>query len=177
MATGVLPDGKHLVKRARQEAANWIGFYKETIPTTTLADRLGAYVQAYTLYSSVRPFGSSAIIGGVDNNTDKSYLYLIEPSGQYWAYKGVSSGKGRQVAKNEMEKLEFDKLTVREAIKAAAKIIHTVHDDSKDKDFELEMSWISPTETNGKHEFVPQELIDEAELLAKQEDEDDEMEE
>lgn len=37
------------------------------------------YVQAYTLYSSVRPFGVSTIVAGVD--TAGPQLYVIEPSG------------------------------------------------------------------------------------------------
>ena len=37
------------------------------------------YIQAYTLYSSVRPFGVSTIVGGVDVNGPQ--LYIIEPSG------------------------------------------------------------------------------------------------
>jgi 20S proteasome subunit alpha 7 len=44
-----------------------------------LVERLGLYVQAYTLYSSVRPFGISAILGAVDK--DGPALYVIEPSG------------------------------------------------------------------------------------------------
>ena len=35
------------------------------------------------------------------------------------------------------------------------------HDDAKDKEMEIEMSWVSE-ETNRKHQFVPQELIDQA---------------
>lgn len=37
------------------------------------------YVQAYTLYSSVRPFGVSTIVAGVDAAGPQ--LYVIEPSG------------------------------------------------------------------------------------------------
>lgn len=40
-------------------------------------------MQAYTLYSSVRPFGITTIIGGVDED-GKPGLYMIEPSGSYW---------------------------------------------------------------------------------------------
>jgi 20S proteasome alpha/beta subunit len=36
----------------------------------------------YTLYSSVRPFGSSVIMGTVDKEGPQ--LYMIEPSGVYW---------------------------------------------------------------------------------------------
>jgi 20S proteasome subunit alpha 7 len=40
------------------------------------------YTQAYTLYSSVRPFGSTAIIGAMDHEGPQ--LYMVEPSGLYW---------------------------------------------------------------------------------------------
>jgi len=44
--------------------------------------------------------------------------------------------------------------------------IYLVHDDAKEKEFELEMSWIGD-ETNGVHLPVPKELFDEAESKAK----------
>jgi 20S proteasome subunit alpha 7 len=51
-----------------------------------LADRLGLYVQAYTLYSSVRPFGCSTILGGIDK--DGPSIYVIEPSGVFYVRVG-----------------------------------------------------------------------------------------
>ena len=68
---------------------------------------MGSYVQAYTLYSSVRPFGVTAIVGGWDSEAEQPVdgqvglgaagggkvegakaggpgLYMIEPSGLYW---------------------------------------------------------------------------------------------
>lgn len=47
-----------------------------------VVDRLGLYVQAYTLYSSVRPFGISTILGSVDQ--DGPGLYVVEPSGVFY---------------------------------------------------------------------------------------------
>jgi len=44
--------------------------------------------------------------------------------------------------------------------------IHTVHDSVKDKEFELELSWVC-TESKGRHEFVPKDIAEEAERLAK----------
>ena len=41
-----------------------------------------------------------------------------------------------------------------------------VHDDAKDKEFELEMSWACQ-ESKGLHQFVPKNLLEEAEQLAK----------
>ena len=43
------------------------------------------------------------------------------------------------------------------------------HEDSKDKDFELEMTWISSADgpTKGRHEQVPKHVLEEAEKVAK----------
>lgn len=41
-----------------------------------------------------------------------------------------------------------------------------MHDDAKDKEFELELSWICE-ESKGFHQIVPKEIADEAEALAK----------
>jgi 20S proteasome subunit alpha 7 len=152
--------------------------------------------QAYTLYQSVRPFGVSAIIAGCDPGGEaavdgevgegpkvgaggrtvkpslgKPGLYMIEPSGMYWGYYGAAAGKGRQAAKAELEKLELQngEMTLLKAVKEAARIVYAANDENKDKDFELEMSWISDADgpTEGRHEEVPKELREEAIKLAK----------
>lgn len=85
-----------------------------------LASRLSLYASAYTLYSSVRPFGISTIVGGIDEETNEPQLYMIEPSGVFWGYHGCAIGKGRQLAKTEIEKLDLTTLTVKEAVQKAA---------------------------------------------------------
>ncbi len=109
VSAGLVPDGRHFVSRARDEAASWRKMYKAPIPISVLAGRLGSYVQAYTLYSSVRPFGITSIVGGWDSEAEVTVdgivgtgpsvgaggkvegarrggpgLYMIEPSGMYW---------------------------------------------------------------------------------------------
>ena len=63
----------------------------------------------------------------------------------------------------------------------AARIIYVAHEDSKDKEFELEMTWISALDgpTKGRHVPVPPELLEEADKAAKKslENDDDEEEE
>lgn len=170
-----------MVDRGRKEATAWRSQYKEPIQVTSIVDRLSSYIQAYTLYNSVRPFGVSAIIGGVDTDEvgdGTPFLYMIEPSGASWGYNGAATGKGRQVAKSELEKLDLGNISARDAVKEAAKIIFLAHEDSKDKDFELEMSWASVSETGGVHQLVPEALLEEAKEWAINEiSGDDEMEE
>ena len=61
-------------------------------------------------------------------------------------------GKGRQAARNEIEKLKLSEMTCRQGVVEAAKIIHRVHDEDG-KPFEVEMSWICD-ETNREHQRV-----------------------
>ncbi|KAH9045180.1 20S proteasome subunit [Lactarius pseudohatsudake] len=164
-SSGLLADGRHLSNRARDEAASFRDNYNEPAPLKALADRLGLYAQVYTLYSSVRPFGCSTIVGGIDK--DGPSIYVIEPSGVFYGYNGAAIGKGRQLAKTELEKLKLSELTTREAVFEAARIIHLVHDDAKEKEFELELSWIGD-ETNGRHVPVPRDLFEEADRKAKE---------
>lgn len=97
-------------------------------------------------------------------------------------YYGAATGKGRQAAKAELEKLDLSSpacsLTLREAVMEAARIIYVAHEDSKDKEFELEMTWISGLDgpTKGRHEHVPQDLLEEAEKAAKKSMEPDDEE-
>jgi 20S proteasome subunit alpha 7 len=124
--------------------------------------------------------GSGPKVGAGGKVTGKHggpFLYMIEPSGMYWGYYGAATGKGRQVAKAELEKLDLPagNMSLEDAVKQAARIIYIAQKDNKDKDFELEMTWISGPDgpTKGRHVEVPKELREEAERLAKAEDEDD----
>lgn len=163
--SGMLPDGRNLVAKCREEYQSYMSQYKQPITVPYLIDRIGGLVQAYTCYNSVRPFGVTTIIGGIDEKGP--HLYMLEPSGAYWGYHGAATGKGRQAAKNELEKLDFTTLSARDAVKEAARIIYLAHEDNKDKDFEVEISWISTSETKGLHKFVPEELLKEAKEFAE----------
>ncbi|SCV75000.1 BQ2448_8029 [Microbotryum intermedium] len=173
--SGLLADGRHIANRARDECEDYRNNYNTPISTKMLSERLSLYFQAYTLYSSVRPFALSAIVAGwdaPDGIAEKKAeglpkLFCIEPSGVYWGYRGCAIGKGRQLARTEIEKLKLEQLTAEEALVDAARIIHQVHDEAKDKDFELELSWISPA-SGWRHQAVPKELAEAAEKKAKE---------
>lgn len=178
---GLLADTRNIINRGRHECEEFRNNYNREIPVKVFADRLASYIHLYTLYGSVRPFGVSTIVGGVDSNGPQ--LYMIEPSGVHWGYHGAASGKNRLAAKTEIEKLKLSELTCREAIIEAAKMyvlkqlsygynlllfsIYKVHDEIKDKLFELEMSWIC-SESDNKFQIIPDDLRQEAEALAEQ---------
>lgn len=163
---GLIADARQIVDIARREATNYRSQYGIPIPLKYLNDRVSMYMHAYTLYSAVRPYGCSVILGGYDI-TDGPAMYLIDPSGVSYGYHGCTVGKAKQAAKTEIEKLKFTDMSMADLIKEAAKIIYLVHDELKDKNFELELSWVSK-DTNGFHQRVPDNVFAEAERCAKQ---------
>jgi len=178
---GLAADAKQLVNRARSEARSYRSFYDEQIPGSVLNERLSGFVHMYTLYWYLRPFGASILVASYDE-ANKPELYLIEPSGVSYRYKGASIGKHKQGAKTELDRIKYDDVTCREAVKEIAKMIYKLHDDVKDKEFELELSWVCD-ESKRKHVFVPKDIKDaavkeaiEAKKKAEMDESDDEKE-
>ena len=186
--TGFVSDGRQIVGRARDEASNYLETYGTTIPAEVLTSRISAYVHYFTLHGALRPFGATTLVAAYDPATKEHSLHMVEPSGVSYEYYGCSAGRGRQSARTEMEKLainpkqiqqggaDADLIDVQEAVKQLAKIIYTLYDSSKDKPFELEMSWLCEA-TGWKHEGVPKDVIGAAVEWAKKEIEEAEDEE
>lgn len=167
---GLIADARQIVNVARDEAANYRSTYGSPIPLKYLVDRVSGYIHAHTLYSAVRPFGCSVLLSSL--GPDGPELYMIDPSGVSWGYHGCAIGKAKQAAKTEIEKLKMKDMTCEELVKEVAKIIYVVHDEVKDKNFELELSWIGEV-TNGKHQWVPKDIAEAAEKYAKESLEED----
>jgi len=170
--TGLAPDARMIVNRARNECSQYLSFYGDKIPASILSDRMAHYLHLFTLYWSVRPFGASSLLACKDY--EGYHLYLLEPSGECQRYFGTAVGKGRQAAKNEIEKLKLTEMTAEEGVKAVARIIYAIHDE-KDKDFECDLGWVCEA-SGGEFRRVPDALADEAVELGKKalEDDDDE---
>jgi 20S proteasome subunit alpha 7 len=164
---GLLPDARQIVTRAQEETRSFKSTYAETIPPPILAERLGLFMHAYTLYWSIRPFGCAVLLGCVDPDTKEPSLFCVDPSGIAHKYRGQAIGKGRMAAKTEIEKLlgKAEGVTCEKALVDVARILHKVHDE-KDRDFELEVSWICPA-TNYQHSVVNPEVLKVAEDEAK----------
>ncbi|KAL6780860.1 POA7 [Auxenochlorella protothecoides x Auxenochlorella symbiontica] len=160
---GLAADGRAVVDRAQSEAQQYKGFYGHPIPGHVLAERLASYVHVFNLYWYVRPMGVTSLLGVYDE--EGPALYAVDPAGTVHRYYGTAVGKGRQAARNEIEKLRPGELTVREGVRAVAQILHRVHDE--EKPFEAELAWVCE-ESGRMFQRVPQELVDEAERLAKE---------
>jgi len=169
---GLAADAKQIVNKARSEARSYRSFYGVQIPGNVLADRLAGFVHTYTLYWYLRPFGASILLSIFDSESPQ--LYMIEPSGISYRYFGCAIGKYKMGAHTELEKIKFESITCRQAVNEIAKTIYKLHDDIKDKDFELELSWVCE-ESKRKHVMVPSDVRAEAIRLGKEAKEKEEM--
>jgi len=174
---GLLADSRHMVEITRDEASNYRSQFGNSVPAKHLADRVAMYVHAHTLYSAIRPFGTSVMLGSYDDG--KPQLFTIDPSGVSLGYFGCAIGKAKQNAKTEIEKIKMKDMSIQDLVKEVAKIIYVVHDEVKDKSFELELGWVGEV-TNGKFERVPADVHAAAckyakESLEEDDDSDDDL--
>jgi 20S proteasome subunit alpha 7 len=89
------------------------------------------YVHAFTL-GGTRPFGVQTVLASAD--TDGSlHLYMIDPAGQFFEYYACTAGKGRQICKTELDKLDLANLTVRDSVYQLAKMLHKTHEEARDR--------------------------------------------
>lgn len=137
---GLLPDGRAIISRARQEAENSRDIFATPIRGAVLANRVGEFMHVYTTHFAYRPFGCSAIIASYAD--DGPQLFVSDPSGTVAGYYGVALGKAKTVAKSELEKLDFSSLTCEDAVGKLVSILHDVHDKQKDKLYEVEVAWV-----------------------------------
>eukprot|EP00013_Stygamoeba_regulata_P029201 CAMPEP_0177664772 /NCGR_PEP_ID=MMETSP0447-20121125/20688_1 /TAXON_ID=0 /ORGANISM="Stygamoeba regulata, Strain BSH-02190019" /LENGTH=256 /DNA_ID=CAMNT_0019170799 /DNA_START=42 /DNA_END=812 /DNA_ORIENTATION=- len=168
--TGLVTDGRQLVNAARSEAENWARNFGLPIPVKTLVDRLAQRMHAYTMYSSVRPFGTTIVVGGIDPHKGPQ-VFTVEPSGMSWGFYGCSAGKGKQLAKTEIEKLKLKDMSCEDAVHNVARILYSAHNDiegesGRDKDFEIELAWVGAP-SNNMFAMVPEDTANNARRLAK----------
>lgn len=91
---GRIPDGRHVVSRAKSDAATYLKQFGIEAPVKVLADRVSQYVHAYTLYGSYRPFGMSMVMAGWDNHLGYQ-MFMLDPNGNAYGYHSVATGKGK----------------------------------------------------------------------------------
>ncbi|RLN98735.1 hypothetical protein BBJ28_00009337 [Nothophytophthora sp. Chile5] len=91
--SGLGPDYRVLVRKARKKAQTYFQKYKE-----------------FTQSGGVRPFGVSILYAGYDD--DGPQLYQIDPSGAYFGWKATAIGKDSVSAKTFLERMDETNIEV-----------------------------------------------------------------
>lgn len=115
--SGMGPDFRVLVRKARKTAQTYFQTYKEHIPVAQLVREVAAVMQEFTQSGGVRPFGVSLMMAGFDDNGPQ--LYQVDPSGSYFAWKASAIGKNMTNAKAFLEKRYSEEVGLEDAIHTA----------------------------------------------------------
>eukprot|EP01067_Filipodium_phascolosomae_P001122 Filipodium_phascolosomae@DN1788_c0_g1_i1.p1 len=115
--SGVVPDFRVVVARARKQALAYSLVYNECIPVAQIAREMGIIMQEFTQSGGVRPFGVSLLVAGYDE--DGPQLYQVDPSGTYFAWKASAIGKNMINGKSFLEKRYSDGMELEDVVHTA----------------------------------------------------------
>ncbi|KAH7623963.1 hypothetical protein Ndes2526B_g01217 [Nannochloris sp. 'desiccata'] len=115
--SGMGPDSRVLVRKARKSGQVYYRQYHEQIPVAQLVRETATVMQEFTQSGGVRPFGVSLMMAGYDENGPQ--LYQVDPSGSYFAWKASAIGKNMVNAKAFLEKRYNEELELEDAIHTA----------------------------------------------------------
>lgn len=116
--SGMGPDSRVLISKARKAAQVYRRTFKEDPPVSILVQEIAKVMQEYTQSGGVRPFGCSLLVAGYDEHKGHS-LYQVDPSGTYFGWKATAIGKNMSNAKTFLEKRYNDQLELDDAIHTA----------------------------------------------------------
>jgi len=154
--SGYSADGRALLQRARIEAQIERITYGEEIDPEVLSEKIGDYLQSFTQYGGVRPFGIAVLFGSVYEGD--TFLYFIDPGGAIFSCLATAIGANEGAAK-EVLKAGFKKtLTTKATVKLAYDALKAATDDDDDG-ISVEMALIE-TKT-GKVKILSQKAVDE----------------
>ena len=115
--SGMGPDFRVLVRKARKRAQAYYRVYHEDQPTRMLVRDTADVMQSFTQRGGVRPFGVSALMAGYDDMGP--HLYQVDPSGIHLEWKATAIGKNFVNAKTFLEKRYEDGMELEDAIHVA----------------------------------------------------------
>lgn len=154
--SGYSADGRALLQRARVEAQIERITYGEVIDPEVLSEKIGDYLQSFTQYGGVRPFGIAVLFGSVYEGD--TFLYFIDPGGAIFSCLATAIGANEAAAKEVLKNGYKKTLTTKATIKLALDALKAATEEDEGG-LVAEMSLIE-TKT-GKVQILSQKDIDE----------------
>lgn len=104
VATGLIPDARAHVARARQEAAEFKYKFGYDIPVDLLARRIANLNQVSTQQAAMRPLGTALTLISVDDERGPQ-VYKCDPAGHFVGYLATGTGAKATDVMNYLEKV------------------------------------------------------------------------
>lgn len=130
--SGLVADARRLVDSARIWAQRNKLAYNQPISTIKLTKEICDMKQAYTQFGGARPFGTSLLIAGVN---DECHLFETDPSGAFTEYKAGVIGMGKRDVEKIFEEKYRDGLSRAEAVELALIGLNVVTEGKPSEEF------------------------------------------
>ncbi|KAJ3415478.1 Proteasome subunit alpha type-2 [Chytridiales sp. JEL 0842] len=144
--SGMGPDARVLVDKARKSAQEYKRIYLEEPPVRVLVKEIASVMQEFTQSGGVRPFGVSLLVAGFDETGPS--LYQVDPSGSYWAWKASAIGKNMISARTFLEKRYSETLEIEDAVHTAILTLKEGYEGVMDeKGIEIGIAYMENTTT------------------------------
>ena len=109
---GLVADGRKLIEQARVQAQRNRLVYDESITVRQLVFDVSSYMQIFTQYGGLRPFGVTVLMAGYDS---EPRLYEIDPSGTPTEWSATAVGEGRPEVMKVLDAKYTENITLKEA--------------------------------------------------------------
>ncbi|KRX77865.1 Proteasome subunit alpha type-3, partial [Trichinella sp. T6] len=157
--SGSYSDGEAMQKYVIEEAKSYYDSHQRDVPCFHLAESLANYVHEFKYQGVLKPFDCRMCLGTWSPITGPE-IYAVQPTATQ-PYKSWIHGCNDPPDNAEMSKSSFDRIPVRQLVKEAALFLYMVRNAINDARCIMKLSWVSE-DTGGKHEFVPENVFQEA---------------
>ncbi|KAM0675760.1 putative proteasome subunit alpha type-7 [Gurleya vavrai] len=144
--TGLFTDGDCLFYYTKEDVHREMARMEEPINAGSVLYRINSFLSYFNTMYGCRPLGCS-FLTGVENKGNYT-IYSSEPSARSASVYGGAIGKGMQRAKTELEKLDLTDLSLESAVENCVRILYKSYDPLKDKDFDIEISYLGKESEN-----------------------------
>ncbi|KAK2941877.1 putative Proteasome subunit alpha type-2 [Blattamonas nauphoetae] len=126
--SGLSPDFRVILKKARKNAEKYRLKFGEEPSAKVVATYIGSLMQEYTQAGGVRPMGCSVLVAGFDHKHHVGELYQIDPSGSFWSWKATAIGQDSLTTKAFLEKRFRADMEIDDAIHTAILTVKETYD-------------------------------------------------
>ncbi|KRX16817.1 Proteasome subunit alpha type-3 [Trichinella nelsoni] len=157
--SGSYSDGEAMEKYVIEEAKSYYDSHQRDVPCLHLAESLAYYIHEFKYQGVLKPFDCRMCLGTWSPITGPE-IYAVEPVADK-PYKSWVYGCNDPPDNAEMSKRSYARIPVSELIKEAALFLYMVRNARNDAQCIMKLSWVSEA-TGSKHEFVPENVFQEA---------------
>ena len=175
-SAGHVADARQLIDFARRQAQINRLRYGEPMGIETLTKTITDHIQQYTQVGGARPFGVALIVGGIENGEPR--LFETDPSGTPYEWKALSIGSDRSDLREYLEEQYEEGLSTDEALGLALDALAQTNDEGLTPEgVGVATITVEDGTFTEPSEAELESILAERDLLAVEEDEDDDGEE